>query len=215
LEVRYYISEDGRSPFSEWFESLDSAARVRVATAIERLEAGNISGLKSVGAGVAELRIFFGPGYRVLGARGSALDNCVGRRHQATATERHRICKVRLEKIQRTRGVKRRSAPLTGSFRQLVQEHISKDPAFAQGMLGEGIQQMLAGDVETGKAILRNYIKATVGFEKLGRATGTQPKSLIRMFGPRGNPQARNLFRVIGYLQKHAGVELHVAFAAT
>ena len=65
-------------------------------------------------------------------------------------------------------------------------------------------------NVDTGKAILRDYIKATVGFEKLGEATGTQPKSLIRMFGPRGNPQARNLFGIIGYLQKQAGVELHV-----
>ena len=44
----------------------------------------------------------------------------------------------------------------------------------------------------------------------LAPSTGTQPKSLIRMFGPRGNPQARNLFGIIGYLQKQAGVELHV-----
>jgi hypothetical protein len=69
---------------------------------------------------------------------------------------------------------------------------------------------MLTGDVDTGKAILRDYIKPTVGFEKLGEATGTQPKSLIRMFGPRGNPQARNLFSVIGYPQRRAGIELHV-----
>jgi hypothetical protein len=55
------------------------------------------------------------------------------------------------------------------------------------------------------------YIKATVGFERLGAATGAPPKSLIRMFGPRGNPQAKNLFSVIGYLQKRAGVRLHVA----
>jgi hypothetical protein len=41
------------------------------------------------------------------------------------------------------------------------------------------------------KAILSYYIKATIGFEKLGEATGTQPKSLIRMFGRRGNPQAK------------------------
>ena len=66
-----------------------------------------------------------------------------------------------------------------------------------------------AGDVDTGKAIPRDY--ATVGFEKLGAATGTPAKSLIRMLGPRGNPQARNLFGIIGYLQKQAGVELHVA----
>ena len=70
---------------------------------------------------------------------------------------------------------------------------------------------MLSGDVETGKTILRDYIKATVGFEKLGEATGTQPKSPIRMFGPRGNPQAKNLFSVLGYLQKRAGLKLHVA----
>jgi hypothetical protein len=42
------------------------------------------------------------------------------------------------------------------------------------------------------------------------QATDTPPKSLIRMFGPRGNPQARNLFGVLGYLQKQAGVALHV-----
>jgi hypothetical protein len=53
-------------------------------------------------------------------------------------------------------------------------------------------------------------IKATVGFEALGEATGAPAKSLIRMFGPRGNPQAKNLFSVIGYLQKRAGLSLHV-----
>ena len=51
------------------------------------------------------------------------------------------------------------------------------------------------------------------GFEKLGAATGTPAKSLIRMLGPRGNPQARNLFGIIGYLQKQAGVELQVRSA--
>ena len=61
-----------------------------------------------------------------------------------------------------------------------------------------------------GKAILRDDIKATVGFEPLGAETGSSPKSLIRMFGPSGNPQARNLFTVISHLQHHAGLTLHV-----
>ena len=100
---------------------------------------------------------------------------------------------------------------LTRSFKELVQKRVGEDPAFGAALLREGIDTMLAGDIDTGKAILRDYIKATVGFEKLGEATGTQPKSLIRMFGPRGNPQARNLFSVISYLQKQAGVQLHVA----
>ena len=70
---------------------------------------------------------------------------------------------------------------------------------------------MLSGDLETGKTLVRDHIKATVGFEKLAAETGAPPKSLIRMFGPRGNPQAKNLFSVIGYLQKQAGVSLHVS----
>ena len=99
---------------------------------------------------------------------------------------------------------------VTKSFKELVQRRVSEDAAFAAALLREGVDTMLAGDVDAGKAILRDYIKATVGFEKLGEATATPAKSLIRMFSPRGNPQARNLFGVIGYLQKQAGVEFHV-----
>jgi hypothetical protein len=99
----------------------------------------------------------------------------------------------------------------TKSFRGLVESHVKNDPKFAEALLREGVDAMLSGDLETGKTIMRDYIKATVGFEELGEATDTPPKSLIRMFGPRGNPQARNLFSVIGYLQKRAGVRLHVA----
>ena len=69
---------------------------------------------------------------------------------------------------------------------------------------------MLDGDVETGKAILRDYIKATVGFEQLDVEVGSSPKSLIHMFGPTGNPQARNLFSVISHLQRHVGLTMHV-----
>lgn len=100
--------------------------------------------------------------------------------------------------------------PLTGSVRALIDDYIASDPAFREALIHEAIEAMLAGDVETGKIILRDYIKATDGFEKLGRAVGAPAKSLIRMFGPRGNPQARNLFGVIGYLQKRDGLNLRV-----
>ena len=99
---------------------------------------------------------------------------------------------------------------LTRKFKDTVQARVQADPAFREALLREGIETMLGGDVDTGKAILRDYINATVGFEKLGVETGSSPKSLIRMFGPRGNPQARNLFTVLGHLQKHAKVTLHV-----
>src|ERR1700676_4737850 len=101
--------------------------------------------------------------------------------------------------------------PRTKPFRELVQARVKADKKFAEALLREGIDAMLSGDVDAGKTILRDYIKATVGFEKLGEATGAPAKSLIRMFGPRGNPEAKNLFAVIGYLQKRAGLSLHVA----
>ena len=65
LELRYYIAEDGRDPFGNWFSALDSAARAKVAVALTRLGQGNLSNVKPVGAGVLEYRINFGPGYRV------------------------------------------------------------------------------------------------------------------------------------------------------
>jgi hypothetical protein len=99
----------------------------------------------------------------------------------------------------------------TKNFKELVQRHVQTDKKFAEALLREGIDAILSGDVDTGKTILRDYIKATVGFERLGAATGAPPKSLIRMFGPRGNPQAKNLFSVPGYRHKRAGVSLHVA----
>lgn len=105
---------------------------------------------------------------------------------------------------------KRAKPPLTGSVRELIDGYITSDPAFRQALIQQAVEAMLAGDVDTGKTILRDYIKATDGFERLGRAIGTPSKSLIRMFGPRGNPQARNLFGVIGYLQKRDGLELRV-----
>lgn len=103
---------------------------------------------------------------------------------------------------------------VTKSFKELVQRRVAEDANFAAALLREGIETMLAGDVDSGKAILRDYIKATIGFEKLGAATHTPAKSLMRMFSARGNPQARNLFSVIGYLQKQAGVEFHVTAAS-
>ena len=79
-----------------------------------------------------------------------------------------------------------------------------------KGLLKEGVECLLSGDVHAGKILLRDYINATIGFEQLGSLTNKSPKSLMRMFGPAGNPQARNLFEVIGHAQKHEGVQLQV-----
>ena len=64
LEIREYI-EGGRSPFAEWFDGLDSVTAARVDRYIRRLESGNFGAAKVLGDGVSELRLDFGPGYRV------------------------------------------------------------------------------------------------------------------------------------------------------
>ena len=99
---------------------------------------------------------------------------------------------------------------LTRDFKETVQSRAQRDPAFREGLLKEGVECLLSGAVHTGKILLRDYINATSGFEQRGSLTNKSPKSLMRMFGPAGNPQARNLFEVIGHAQRHEGVQLQV-----
>ena len=99
---------------------------------------------------------------------------------------------------------------LTRDFKETIQARVERDPAFREELLREGVECLLSGDVDTGKAVLRDYINATIGFEALGDLTDKSPKSLMRMFGPKGNPQARNLFEIIGYLQKREGLHFEV-----
>jgi putative addiction module killer protein len=65
IEIRYYVASGGLQPFDMWFAELEAVARAKVTRAIARLEQGNFSNVRSVGEGVLEYRIDFGPGYRV------------------------------------------------------------------------------------------------------------------------------------------------------
>lgn len=60
-----YLDPAGRSPFAIWFERLDAVAAAKITVQVGRLEGGNTSNVKPVGKGVSELRIDFGPGYRI------------------------------------------------------------------------------------------------------------------------------------------------------
>jgi DNA-binding phage protein len=97
---------------------------------------------------------------------------------------------------------------LTRDFKDTVKARVERDPEFRAALLTEALELMLAGDMGTAKIVLRDYINATVGFERLAKETGTPAKSLMRMFGPNGNPRADNLFAVISRLQKVSGIRL-------
>jgi DNA-binding phage protein len=100
---------------------------------------------------------------------------------------------------------------LTRSFKETVKARAARHKKIREALLTEAVEQLLAGELETGKAVLRDYINATIGFEKLAEDTGTPPKSLMRMLSPKGNPRANNLFAVIGQLQRASGLHLEVA----
>jgi DNA-binding phage protein len=100
--------------------------------------------------------------------------------------------------------------PLTRDFKEFVKARLERDPEFAQALFQEAVQTLVDGDVQTAKSVLRDYINATIGFDRLAKATRTPAKSLMRMFGPRGNPTAGHLFGVISALQDRTGVRLKV-----
>ncbi len=104
--------------------------------------------------------------------------------------------------------------PLTRDFKATVQARVARDPKFRKALLREGVECLLSGDLDTGKAVLRDYINATIGFEALSDLTHTPTKGLMRMFGPKGNPQARNLFDVIAHLQRAEGLQFKLSLKA-
>ena len=100
--------------------------------------------------------------------------------------------------------------PLTRDFKNTIRARAVRDPKFRKELLREGVECMLAGDIATGKAIIRDYINATIGFAGVAQATRIPSKSLMRMFGPGGNPRADNLFEIVSFLQDREGVRFHL-----
>jgi hypothetical protein len=100
--------------------------------------------------------------------------------------------------------------PLTKSFNETIRSKLQQSDGFRRALLREAVGCMISGDVETGKSLLRKYINGTIGFVQLGADLGRSPKVLMRMFSSTGNPQAKNLFEIVAYLQRIEGTVLEV-----
>lgn len=101
--------------------------------------------------------------------------------------------------------------PLTHDFKETIRARAQHEPKFRQALLREAVESYLNGDLETGKAVLRDYVNATLGFAALEEQTEIPAKSLMRMLGPRGNPSAANLSSIITALQKTEGVHFKLS----
>ena len=80
---------------------------------------------------------------------------------------------------------------LTRDFKQTVLARAKRDPKFRQALFTEAINAYLTGDIATGKAMLRDLINATIGFEQLALEVKKPSKSLHRMLAPGGNQTPR------------------------
>ena len=100
--------------------------------------------------------------------------------------------------------------PITRKFRTTIVDRAVHDPAFRREMLTEAVHELLAGDLEAGKAMLRDYINAAITFQRLAKKLKKTDKSVHRMLGPRGNPRADNILEIIKILQANERVRPRV-----
>ena len=100
---------------------------------------------------------------------------------------------------------------LTRDFKETVVERARRDAKFREAMFTQALNAYLAGDTRTGKAMLRDLVNATIGFEGLAEEVKKPSKSLHRMLADRGNPSTENFFGIVQALQKKTRVKLRVS----
>jgi hypothetical protein len=203
IDVREYVDAANRSPFGRWFASLNAPAAARVTMAVTRLGLVTSRTPKAWAAACLNTRSNSAPATEFTSERtATELSSCWAERksaNTATSQTRYKIGAI-------TNTGNRTPMPLTKSFRATIRNRVQSDPAFRKALLREAIESMLSGDIDTGKTVLRDYINATDGFAALEKRIRIPAKSLMRMFGPKGNPTAENLFGVIAHLQRQEGV---------
>ena len=185
MEVREYRAVDGKTPVTQWLSDLrDFAARARVVSRLDRLKAGLLGDWKGVGEGVCELRIDYGPGYRVYYAQdGEALIIllCGGdKRSQAKD----------IDELMRTGKTTRPASP-SRPFR--AADHLQSEAevaAYIEAMLEDG-------DARAVPVALRTVAEAVGGMGALARKTGLSRETLYRTLSKRGNPRLDTLAAIL------------------
>ena len=100
--------------------------------------------------------------------------------------------------------------PVTQAFRNTILKRAEHDASFRRNLLTEAVNEFLSGDLNAGKALLRDYINATITFQVLAKKLKKSSKSVHRMLGPSGNPRAENILEIIKILQEYEQVTLKV-----
>lgn len=100
--------------------------------------------------------------------------------------------------------------PLSRDFKETVRERAQTDPEFRFAMLQGALSALDVGEAFEAKILLRDFINATIGFQALGEAIDRDPKALMRMFSPKGNPTLENLALVLKELAEREAYSVKV-----
>lgn len=98
----------------------------------------------------------------------------------------------------------------TQAVKETILQRAKANPKFRAALIGEALESIAENDVQTAKALIRDYVLASIGFEALAKDMGKKPESIKRMLSAKGNPTINNMAAVISSLTQHEGIELHV-----
>ena len=101
--------------------------------------------------------------------------------------------------------------PLTRDFKSTIRDRAQRDPKFRSALLVEAAQALIDGEPDVTKAVLRDYINATLGFDDLSREIQIPKKSIMRMLSESGNPSTNNMALILSYLNEYEGLTLKVS----
>lgn len=187
MDVREYLTAAGKNPYREWLDTLDVALRARVQARVLRFSTGNLGDRKSVGGGVWEARVMFGPGYRIYFAKdGLRLVLLLLGGDKSTQSADIARAQESGRRIRRVNGVARRSEDWDiGLAKDL------RDPAFAREFLLASIDEGVDLQLALGKVIRAMGVK-----EFAARVRMASP-NVLRAINPRHNPTQDTLNRLL------------------
>lgn len=94
-----------------------------------------------------------------------------------------------------------------------VLQRAKSSPEFRAALIGEALELIAENDVQTAKALIRDYVLASIGFEVLAKEIGKKPESIERMLSVKGNPTINNMAALLSSLTQHESIQLHVETA--
>lgn len=187
MDVREYLTADGKNPYREWLDTLDVTPRARIQARVLRFSTGNLGDHKSVGGGVWKARVMFGPGYRIyFGKDGRQLVLLLLGGDKSTQGQKWRERRSRGRRTRRIHAMARRSEDWNVGLAKDL-----RDAAFAREFLLASVDEGVDLQLALGKAI------RAMGVKEFATKVHMASPNVLRAINPRHNPTQDTLNRLL------------------